>query len=446
MGIKKIIILIGIAVITGSGCSAGLSPLSLDGGADSGGDGGGGGGGGGGTLTTALEGLDSCVAVAGDCVICGTAYAPDGRTPIVGAAVEQVVSPALSAPESDHERRSLTKLVADSTQCVTDNTGAFACGGIAVGSSVSVEIDGSGCAFTFDVPASCGTGGIFHVPAANTTATSGTCIGRKYAVVTGTYDSIESILARILSCGTVTEGELEEGTECAQIELIDAFGTNPNTALTRILGVPDGSYPSLKDLMENPRLTEALALFDGIFFNCGMDESYYDDPTVQAALRTYVENGGNLYLSDWAASYLERIWPSAIAFYGLAPHQDGNVNEMQPVTVADSELLGWLRSAGIIGPASADFNVNFDLPSWVVMTGVGVGTDAIITARNLPNGPFDIPILPATSIPITVDFASGSGCVFYTSYHNEPYEAVSPDAPQSRVLEYLVLNRFGSCN
>ena len=397
--------------------------------------------GGGGTptpTTTALKGLATCTAVAGEGVICGTAYAPDGQTPLVGAEVKQVTSGAMVVS---------LKGVADDTQCVTDATGAFACSGIGSGGTQDFQITGGG--YTIDFSVGVTLGETANVSTTLTTAEAGSGTWR-YIVVSGSFDSIENVLARVLQCGTIdAEGALEIGTECAQLELVGFFGTNPNTALSQALGLPDGTYPTLTQLLTNASAGSILAGYDGIFFNCGCDESLATDADAQAVLRTYVSNGGNFYNSDWAYLYVENTWPDAIDWYGDDTGDAarvGGANPAQPVNVEHSGLLAWLRAEGLVAADGTTFNVNFNLGSWVVMIDSAATTNEILTADNLPNGPADVPVAPRTTLPITVDFAQGEGCVFYTAYHNEPAGEVDPSATQARVLEYLLLNRFGNCS
>jgi len=338
------------------------------------------------------------------------------------------------------------KLTPNDSACLTDDTGAFACGGITTGGSQNFQWSGSGlmASWASDVT----VGDVTNVPASSTTATGGSGT-YKYAVISGSFDTIEDVLARVLGCGTVTGGALEIGTECPQIELIGFWGTNPNTALTNVLEIPEGTYPTLSEFLQSPNVAEALALFRGVFFNCGCDESLIADAGVQSALQTYVSNGGNVYASDWAYQYIENTWPDAVDWYGDDAGDEarvGNSNSAQTVNVAETGLLTWLRAAGLIAADATTFPVNFNLGGWVVMTDSAATTNEVLTANDLPNGPLDVPIAGRDTLPITIDFPSGSGCVFYTSYHNEPADEVSADEVQSRVLEYLLLNRFGNCS
>jgi len=406
---------------------------------------GGGGGGGGGTTTTSLKGLAACQPVTGEGVICGTFLAPDGQTPIAGAEVALVNTTTTSLSLKGMYADEAGKLIAGD-KCITDDAGGFACGGITSAGVLNYQISGGG--FTKAFSASTTLGEVTNVPTSDTTATAGSGT-KKYAVILGAFDSIEDILARVLGCGTLVDGALQVGTECPNIELIDAFGTNPNTALTNALGLAGGVYPTLTDFLKSANTPAALALFDGIFFNCGCSEALTNDPEVQGVLQTYVNNGGNVYASDWAYLYVENTWPHGIEWYGddlMDEARVGDINPAQPVNVVNSGLLTWLRAEGLIGPSDTTFNVNFNLGVWVVMTDVGTGTSEILNADSLPNGPSDVPVAPRTTLPITADFSEGSGCVFYTSYHNEPASEVSTTEVQSRVLEYLLLNTFGNCS
>jgi hypothetical protein len=424
---KKLILFVAVAALSLSAC-------------------GGGGGGGGGTTTAALKGLAACAAVATEAVICGQALAPDGQTPVTNAEVRIVTSGAQTLALKGLVETSTGKLTPNDSACLTDDTGAFACSGITSGGSQNFQWSGGGlmASWSSDVT----VGDVTNVPASDTTATGGSGTF-KYAVISGSFDSIEDVLARVLGCGTVTGGALEIGTECPQLELVGFFGTNPNTALTDVLGLAEGTYPTLTEFLTSPNVAEALALFRGVFFNCGCDESLINDAGVLGALQTYVSNGGNVYGSDWAYQYIENAWPEAVEWYGddtADAARVGGSNAAQTVNVAEAALLTWLRAAGLIADDANTFPVNFNLGSWVVMTDSAASTNEVLTADNLPNGPADVPVAPRTTLPITIDFPSGSGCVFYTSYHNEPADEVGTDEVQSRVLEYLLLNRFGNCN
>lgn len=407
---------------------------------------GGGGGGGGGTTTAALKGLAACSVVATEAVICGQALAPDGQTPIANAEVRLVTSGAQTLSLKGLVGTGTGKLTPNDSACLTDSTGAFACSGVTTGGSQNFQWSGSGltASWASDVT----VGDVTNVPASSTTATGGSGT-YKYAVIDGSFDSIQDVLARVLGCGTVTDGALDIGTECPQLELIGFWGTNPNTALTDALGLPAGTYPTLTEFLTSPDVAAALALFRGVFFNCGCDESLINDAGVLGALQTYVSNGGNVYVSDWAYQYIENAWPDAVEWYGDDTGDNarvGNSNAAQPVNIEDAGLLAWLRAAGLIAADATTFNVNFNLPSWVVMEDSAASTNEILTANDLPNGPGDVPIGTRSTLPITIDFSSGTGCVFYTSYHNEPADEVGTDEVQARVLEYLLLNSFGNCN
>ncbi|MBT3182661.1 MAG: hypothetical protein HN337_09180 [Deltaproteobacteria bacterium] len=409
------------------------------------GGGSGSGGGGGDTTETALEGLSACQTVASEGVICGTAYAPDGQTPIVGAEVSLMAASAMVANLKGLSTDDLGALTADSTQCLTDDTGAFACAGIADSGSQDFQIVGGG--FTINFSADIILGNITEIAGTDTTATGGSGT-YKYAVVLGSWDSIEDVLGRVLQCGTITDGALEIGTECENIEIIGGYGTNPNTALTEALGIDEGTYPTLNEFLTSENSLTAMQTFRGIFFNCGLSEALVEDATAQANLQAYVSGGGNFYASDYAYLYVENNWPEAIDWYGDDAGdnaRDGEMNPAQSVNVDDAGLLAWLRAEELIAEDASTFNVNFNLGSWVVMNDTADGTNEIITADSLPNGPADVPIAGRSTLPITVDFSSGSGCVFYTSYHNEPADEVGTDEVQSRVLEYLLLNQFGNC-
>jgi hypothetical protein len=159
--------------------------------------------------------------------------------------------------------------------------------------------------------------------------------------------------------------------------------------------------------------------YDIVFINCGAHEWALDnfDPTqVNAALenlRTYVKNGGQLYISDWAYDIMNRLYPDAATWYG-----DGTENAAQKAVaqsftgnVVDHDLSGALgkSSASIVLPQS----------EVAIATALGATSTALITAdldvetsRNHTTHMTNIPVLFETK----PDGATGR--VLFTSFHN----------------------------
>jgi hypothetical protein len=162
-----------------------------------------------------------------------------------------------------------------------------------------------------------------------------------------------------------------------------------------------------------------IASYDIVFINCGAHEWSLDDfdqTQVNAAvdnLRTYVKNGGQLYISDWAYDIMNRLYPDAATWYG-----DGTENAAQKAVaqsftgnVVDTNLAGALgkSTASIVLPQS----------QVAIATSLGATSTALITAdldietsRNHTEHMTDIPVLFETKP------ADATGRVLFTSFHN----------------------------
>jgi hypothetical protein len=193
-----------------------------------------------------------------------------------------------------------------------------------------------------------------------------------------------------------------------------------------------GTYGSTEylDFLRDPA---AMAEFDIIFFNCGVSSDWYymARDEVRNNIRTFVENGGSIYTSDWAYYFVENTFPAKMTFYG-------NDNTFGAATVGQSgsvlaDVVDPTMQA-IIGAPTAD--INFDLDMWAVLESVGPDVETLLSARvnvvdiwgtgtTLPNA------------PIAARFAIGEGRVIYTTFHNE-HAATTLD--MTDILEEIILS------
>jgi len=214
-------------------------------------------------------------------------------------------------------------------------------------------------------PVTPGTPVVVHVPADSV----------KIAHVPGAYDAIEAVVARL----GFTSTEL----------LMGELGTT------------------------------SLADYDLILLNCGLDEDYLGDADVKAKLTAWVTAGGLLYASDYAGIYVDGFWGGKVKYLSPDPYQ--GVEGFQTATVSDESL------ARALGKTTAE--INFDLPGWYVVNGVGAGTRVLLSG---PVETYDVGDL--TGKPYAVQFASGAGRVTYTSFHEEAQTTADMDT----LLEQMV--------
>ena len=98
-------------------------------------------------------------------------------------------------------------------------------------------------------------------------------------------------------------------------------------------------------------------------------------------------------------------------------------------TILDAGLLAWLQA---IGATNTDDTVTIEgwLPAWVPVDAFGSSVSAWV------EGPTDVEGATSTR-PITMTFASGTGVVFFSSYHTEDFFSENI-TPQDRILQYFV--------
>lgn len=144
------------------------------------------------------------------------------------------------------------------------------------------------------------------------------------------------------------------------------------------------------------RKIKVLSQYDLVFINCLADITQVVGPGINlspkknaAALRTYVENGGILYVSDYALNNIEHAFPNYIVFGGKGDGPSGKIT----AEVVDEGLRG------AIGKTCP---INFNTIYAPVRS---VNADCKI-------------YLQKGREPILVSFPYGAGHVVYTSFHN----------------------------
>lgn len=325
----------------------------------------------------------------------------------------------------------------------SDALGHFLLENIPVGTATIKIVKG---AFHTQFDSTVTEGQTTSVPAADTTLPSTGAGAPKIAVVTGNWDRIQDVLAKLGLGQLDASGELVLGTE--KFKLYDG-----NSSLD------DATYPNADTLFTS--LTE-MQKYDIIFINCGTDYEglLTSNPNVVPNLQNYVTNGGSLYVTDLSYDYVEQAFPAYIAFYGdpVDPNQPGVIDTAQvgesgittDATVLDNTLKNWLDNLGALNPDKTVHIEGF-LSGWAVMNAANtsLGTKAWVQGSvsyygTLARGSKDAHSRQAPSgrqvsavKPLTVTFTKGKGRVLYSSYHTE--ESPSPTLrPQERILAYLV--------
>jgi hypothetical protein len=203
------------------------------------------------------------------------------------------------------------------------------------------------------------------------------------AVVTGDYDSIELILDDLgLAYDTV------DGTT--------------GTAYISFLGD-----------------STALSTYDIVFINCGISWDWYGSgDAIGAALQTYVEDGGSLYVSDWSAGLVEKAYPDMMDWYG----DDAIITEAlagAPGTHKGVVLDPNMQT--LLGAQQAD--LSFDYNNWAIAEKESQFTKVLVRGK----APLDAGGEVAGS-PLAFRYHSQSGGqLLFTSFHNEAQNTLDMD-------------------
>lgn len=369
------------------------------------------GGGGGDTTGTAMPGLASCTAQnTTQGVVCGQALAADGTTPLAGAEVQ------LPAASAQTLSTVTTKGVEDSTKCVADTSGFFAClvpeGTSGTVSFIIIFAGFEDKAFTAEIAAGQTTDAGAQTMSGSTSA--------RWVVVPGAYDGVQVLLAQLKGC-TLTNlaGDPFDATTDDP-----AHSRGSDDCVSKGLVVLDDTDTTSEYYVPDFLVSAALADYASLFINCAADYSSTDG--VDAAIQTFNTNGGHIYFSDLADSWLTSAFPGMINF-GPASTNTGTVSSSVP----------YAPLAAVVGDP---IDIVFDLGSWADIDTVESGVTTYIQG--------DISSVSTLSgvHPITVGWrpASATGCVFYTSYHIEG-AGTGTGTPQENAIKYLVQNIATVC-
>ncbi|MBI3180155.1 MAG: carboxypeptidase regulatory-like domain-containing protein [Deltaproteobacteria bacterium] len=227
------------------------------------------------------------------------------------------------------------------------------------------------------------------------------------AVVTGVYDSVEVVLANL---GFPTRDTYNSRTPST---------ADPNGNVDIINGE---STFWIDEFLQDPVW---MAEYDIIFFNCGVNDDpiLFSDTSVGPAvsnLQAFVNAGGSVYSSDWAAEIVRIAFPGRINFLG----SDSTFGDSRR-GLSDSSLPAQVTDAGLaqaLGRTNLTINLNLDI--WSVMDRLNTQPASLtVLVKGNPTACDDtffcLTTSPVTDAPLVVHFDHGAGRVLFTSAHNE---------------------------
>lgn len=256
-------------------------------------------------------------------------------------------------------------------------------------------------------------------------------------VVTGYYDNIESVLYDIGLFNPVTNEplfDIIEGNDgVSRLNQISGAHNNHihadvNRTQNNPFLEPNTDF-HFGDLMNDASL---LNNYDILFLNCGLSEVLQENSSV---LADFVNNGGILYATDWAVTYLDAITNSGSNYLTPYTPTKSGTSVTTVATILEGDLSDWLL---INYNISIDDTVEIDdfLPSWQVIDSYDDSTTI-----SWLNGEVSFRDETQTEIIANKDlaftFIHGDGAVFYSSFHTENNE-INDFSEVDRIMQFLV--------
>jgi hypothetical protein len=243
----------------------------------------------------------------------------------------------------------------------------------------------------------------------------------RMAVVTGMYDSIQTVLVDLGFPIRNTYNSLTPTVSdpAGNVDIIDGK-----------------SSFWIERFLTDPAWVQT---YDIIFFNCGIYDSdlEFADASTNAALanlKAFVQGGKSIYVSDWASEVVRLTFPNTINWRGgngsFGVARVGVENSSLNATVVDGAMATALGKTTV--------TLNMDLPEWVVMKPVASQPSTLWTFVradvSVYNDPFGFSSSAQNDTPLLVQFQEQAGRVLYTSFHNESQTT----ADMENILRYVI--------
>lgn len=229
------------------------------------------------------------------------------------------------------------------------------------------------------------------------------------AVVTGDFDQVEASLTNLDIGHTSYEGYIQRAVYDPEIQ-------------------PDAFALKSEQLFQNSDSAGVaeIAMYDAVFVNSGArgfgayvyngteaDDSLVTDLVTLEHVRTYVENGGTLVVSDWAYELIEAIWPDAIDFAGDDAVLDDAQRGTSPTVTAS--VLDERVQEQISDNETVE--LGFDYSYWTVIESVGPEVNVHMSGDVLYRASGALGEQALSNVPLLVSFESSGGQVLYSSFH-----------------------------
>lgn len=193
-----------------------------------------------------------------------------------------------------------------------------------------------------------------------------------------------------------------------------------------------GSGFSFKDLRwRDITKSDALAKYQVLFINCANksgNQSYAKE--IAPSIRQFVQRGGSLYASDWAAECIAQAFPGQVIFTGeVGPKQ---------------ALLASVLDEGLQELIGSSLELTFDMSGWRTVQSANPESRVYLKSmKQLSSASLFSNLLPIqqffpgqrVNLPLLVSFRHGDGQVLFTAFHNE----AQTSEIEKKLLRFLVL-------
>ena len=339
----------------------------------------------------------------------GTVLAPNGTMPIAGAVLYLTKTKPEPAPEKVYCDACI-HLDASTPFALSDDKGAFDLVPNLVGTQYLVVQKG-GFRRVREIQVSKGEAKLDSVLTSlpgRTDLAAGDEVPRM-TVVHGQYDEIEASLKKL--------GIHESAIEVVQSALI---GQAASSFLT------DKSRVDAKHIVFLPC---------GDYTQPAPNTDLSSEPMIQDNLRSFVDAGGRLYVTDWHYDFIAKTFPGFIdwAGGGSAPCSGCEKTAYDaPATVDDPALAAWMAAQSL-----PTFTLQRNYTTIASVNPVET-TDAAGVAKTVtPHVWVSGAKAAGKKAPATVSFEHGCGRVLFSSYHTEPFS--NDLTPQERALLGILL-------
>ncbi|MCB9777005.1 MAG: hypothetical protein H6742_00405 [Alphaproteobacteria bacterium] len=176
-------------------------------------------------------------------------------------------------------------------------------------------------------------------------------------------------------------------------------------------------------------------LGDRVYNGLDPDDALLEDPRLVDNVRTYVEAGHALVVSDWAWELVEAAWPDQVAFLAESDGPDAAQVGMS------EEITARVLDAGLTDALGGDTTrLAMDYSAWTVVETVGPDVTVLLEGDALVRPDPEAPEEARLDLPLLLSFPAGKGVVVFSAFHWRAQRGPVADALLQAALPGLATN------